>query len=440
LELVPDFVEAHNNIGTLLGALGRSDEAIEHFERAIALRPKLVTSHANLSVALYLQGRLEEAEMQYRRTLQIEPANAAVMGHLGEILVERGCLDEARNLLERAIECAPETGWLYRRWAETRPVQLGDAPFRAMETLKARLASLPPDDRMQLQYALGKAYDDLGRWSEAFAHVRAANAAKRRQITYDEPATLQSMQRARELLTAETMQAYAGSGDPSRLPVFIVGMPRSGTTLVEQIVAAHPRAFGAGEAGAFERLAAAHSGPPFRKLGTAYVEFVAKLAPTAARVTDKTLQNVQLLGLTALALPNARILHVVREPVDTCFSAYAQLFRDGQPFSYDLGELGRYYRAYASLMGHWRSVLPPGTMLEVRYEELVENLETQARRIVDHCGLAWDSACLAFHAASRQVATASAAQVRRPLYATAIGRGRRYQPWLGELIEALEGS
>jgi hypothetical protein len=239
-----------------------------------------------------------------------------------------------------------------------------------------------------------------------------------------------------------------GLGDPSSVPVFIVGMPRSGTTLIEQILASHPRVFGAGELMNLTRTVAtlsrrapflgailAMGAPELRELGAHYVTEVRQLAPEADRIIDKMPANFRLVGLIHLALPNARIIHARRDPLDTCFSCFSQLFSGDQPFSYDLAELGRYYSAYEMLMQHWRRVLPRGVMLEVNYEDVIGDLEGEARRIVSHCGLEWDDACLSFHQTERPVR--STFQVRQPIYRNSVGRWRLYERHLGPLIGAL---
>jgi hypothetical protein len=257
------------------------------------------------------------------------------------------------------------------------------------------------------------------------------------------------------------MQAKAGQGAPSTLPVFIIGMPRSGTTLVEQILASHPQVWGGGELMHLKEAVARLSGPegaesPFgypelvrlldgaqlRALGAEYCEALRAAAPptmmtTTTRMTDKMPANFLFAGLIALVLPNARIIHVKRDPLDTCLSCFSILFLGNQPHSYDLAELGRYYRAYLHLMEHWRQVLPPGAMLEVQYEEVVADLEGQARRIVAYCGLEWDDACLDFHRTERRVWTASSVQVRQPIYRQSLGRAEAYRHWLQPLLEAL---
>jgi hypothetical protein len=248
----------------------------------------------------------------------------------------------------------------------------------------------------------------------------------------------------------------SGEGDPSSLPIFLIGMPRSGTTLVEQILASHPKVHGAGElqllndiviaagvpggeAGAFPEFVAAAAPSALRRLGTNYVEGLRRRAASAERVTDKMPSNYYFAGLIHLALPNAKIIHCRRDPVDTCVSCFSKLFSAQQNHTYDLGELGRYYQRYEQLMAHWRRVLPKGRILDIHYEDVVADLEGQARRLVAHCDLAWDPRCLSFHETERQIRTASATQVRQAIYRTAIGRWRHYEKHLEPLIEALGG-
>ncbi len=260
---------------------------------------------------------------------------------------------------------------------------------------------------------------------------------------------------ARSAFSDTSLRELGGIGSPSSVPVFIVGMPRSGSTLIEQILAGHPAVFSAGETellaeailrrglaaseqGAWGTWLSKVSAQELKEIGEDYVRQITAEAPASAtRVIDKGLANFQLLGLIYLVLPNARIIHVHRDPLDTCVSCYSKLFGRGLGFTYDLAELGRYYVAYERLMDHWRRVLPPQMLIDVRYEDVVEDLEGQARRLLEHCGLEWDPRCLQFHDLERWVHTASAAQVRKPLYRSSIGRWRAYEPHLGPLIDAM---
>jgi hypothetical protein len=322
-----------------------------------------------------------------------------------------------------------------------------------MERL-SRDETLSRSARIRLNFALAKAYDDIGRFDDAFRHLQEGNRQKRERIAYDEKQALEQFDRIRSCLDRGLLARSSG-GFRSDVPIFVLGMPRSGTTLIEQILAAHPAIHGAGELTDFGRLAnhirdakgnlcrypddvAGLSDDQLAFLGKEYVGRLRQLAPAAPRITDKMPGNFVFVGLIHMALPNARIIHVRRDPCDTCLSCYSKLFSAPQEFTYDLAELGRYYREYDRLMTHWRETLPHGRMFEVRYEDVIADLETWARRIVGHCGLEWDPACIAFHEARRPVRTASATQVRQPIYSTSHGRWRNYGAHLGPLIAALD--
>ena len=264
--------------------------------------------------------------------------------------------------------------------------------------------------------------------------------------------------------TPELIAEKSGGGDPSSMPIFVIGMPRSGTTLVEQIIASHPQVHGAGELKTFNDVVLTVHGPdgktipypdfvpalaagPLKQIGSRYLALVRDLVSRsdgekkdAPYVTDKMPSNYYFAGLIHLALPNAKIIHTMRDPVDTCISCFSKLFAGEQNHTYDLGELGRYYKRYQQLMAHWRRVLPPGRIFDVRYEDVVADVEGEARRIIAHCGLPWDDRCLAFHETRRPIRTASATQVRQPIYKSAVGRWRVYEQQLGPLLIALDGA
>jgi tetratricopeptide (TPR) repeat protein len=339
--------------------------------------------------------------------------------------------------------------------AELKKFRPGDPELAALEQL-AGDERLDPEKHVYVAFALGKALDDVGRYEQAFAHLRAANALKRRQIDYDEAAYVAACQAIRQVFGPELFTRFAGAGDPSPAPIFVLGMPRSGSTLIEQILASHPQVHGAGELDNLNQLVreicdADGRTIPFpqcigsldddglRRLGEAYLASLPPLADGKIRITDKMLGNFFSVGLIRLILPNARIIHTVRDPVDTCLSCFSKIFVCGHAFSYDLTELGAFYRGYHQLMAHWRSVLPAGAMLEVSYEDVVDNQERQARRLIEFCGLAWDDRCLDFHKHDRPIATASNVQVRQPLYRSSVARWRRYAPYLEPLLAQLDG-
>jgi tetratricopeptide (TPR) repeat protein len=448
LALAPDYFEAENNIGAALRVLHRFSEAVEHYRKALAIKPDSAEAHNNLAASLQLLGQHDEALLEFDRALALTPDLASAWHGRGTVLRTLGRLDEARESIERAIAIAPRRAEFYRSLAETRRFVPGDSHLALIQALAADIAALSADDQIHLHFALGKVYADLADNQRAFDHLLQGNALKRGQVAYDEVATMAYFDRIRALFSAGVMRERAREGDPSPVPVFIIGMPRSGTSLVEQVLASHPQVHGAGELGDFEAAVAALGGgrdgvpadiggAELRRIGAHYLAAVTPRAPDARRITDKMPANFRFAGLIHLALPNARLVHLRRDPVDTCLSCFSLLFGGEQPFAYDLAELGRFYRAYEKLMAHWRQVLPPGVMLEVRYEELVDGFEAQARAILAHCGLEWDDACLDFHKTERPVHTASAAQVRQPLYRSSIGRWRPPDRVLRPLLDAL---
>jgi tetratricopeptide (TPR) repeat protein len=450
LALESSDADVHFSLGEVLREQGQLDEAVARYQQALALRPEHVSTLSSLSAALRLQGKVEEAMAALRQALALEPNFAGAHHNLGHVLRDLGRLGEARHAYQKAIELAPRIPSFYMSLVAMKRFAPGDADLAAMEQLAADPTSLPVEEQMCLGFALGKAYDDLGEHERSFRHLLGSNALKRQRTVYDE-AALGRFARIREVFTPELMREKRDLGDPSSVPVFIIGMPRSGTTLIEQILASHPRIFGAGELmnmanalrkqesgpAKFPEAVSSMGGEQLRQLGANYIAAVQALAPNAELITDKMPHNFVFAGLVHLALPNARIIHTRRDPIDTCLSCFSKYFTGSHPYSYDLAELGRYYRAYEALMEHWRKVLPPSVMLEVQYEDVTADLEGQARRIVAHCGLEWDDACLSFHETQRPVGTASAVQVRQPIYRTSVGRWRPYAHLLGPLIEAL---
>jgi tetratricopeptide (TPR) repeat protein len=492
LSLHPNTAEIHFSLGNVLHRLGRHEEAAEHYRRTLALWPNFVRAHANLGSALFKLERWDDALQSLRQAvrlqpdanrpdvakihetiafalqhllrdqdsldsfdtaLSIDPGNTGIMSSKAGALYALGRIDDARELIEKAIGLQSRDIALYTRLSQMKRFAADDPVIAAMEALLPDLDAQPAAQQANLHFALGKAYNDSGDADRAFPHFAAGNALVRRRIDYDESAEHAGMARIAEVFTPALMQSKAGQGDPSDRPIFVIGMPRSGTTLIEQILASHPRVFGAGEQKKFEDALTAlvQPGQPgypamippttaaqIKALGADYLSRMSALVPHDRRFTDKLPANSNYVGAIHLALPKARIVQVRRDPLDTCLSIFSINFTDPPAFAYDLGELGRYYRAYERLMDHWRQVLPEGVMLDVQYEDVVDDIEGQARRMLAFCGLPWDDACLAFHRQEGTVRTASAYQVRQPIYRQSLGRWRAYEKHLGPLLEALE--
>ena len=455
LKAQPRSAEAWNALGIVQHTAGQFREAAASFEKSLVLDPTRAQAHNNLGASLHLLDRRDRAIESYRRALALDPGYADAHRNLGNALQGLGRIDEARRAYEAAIDAAPRQAGLYLSLSDCKRFAAGDLHLAAMESLAREAERLPEDERISLRFALAKALADIGEYARSWDELVAGNALKRRRLAYDEPAVLEHFATVRAAFTPGWIRDRRGAGDPSTVPVFVIGMMRSGTTLIEQILASHPAVAGAGERADFALaveavapgLAGRGSGYPatvaalsakqIREIGARYLSGMRRGRAGAARIVDKMPTNFLLAGLIATALPNARIIHARRDPLDTCLSCLATLFRGDLPFAYDAGELGRYYRAYQELMQHWRETLPPGVMLEVDYEALVGDLEGQARRLVAHCGLDWDAACLSFHLTQRVVSTASAAQVRQPIYRSSVGRARAYGEALRPLIDAL---
>jgi tetratricopeptide (TPR) repeat protein len=455
LALDPHNAECLHALGFIACRSGQYAAGADLFRQAIEAESNVPHFHLNLGNALYELGRSDEAMAAYQRTLELKPDSADTFGNLGRLYESLGRTEEACRAYEAAIDLAPERALFFRHRVCAGALGRDSALFARMEQLAGRLSSLPEHEQLEMHFALGTAYADDGQDRRAFDHFLAGNALKRKRIHYNEAEALSSFVRIENVFSKDFFLKRPDAGLAARAPIFIVGMPRSGTTLVEQILASHPDVFGAGELRllpdlianlssvakvSFPELASLLSLSQINRLAEGYMGGLRRLAPTAARIVDKRVYNFMALGLIAVMLPQARIIHLRRDPIDTCFSCFSRVSGEDQlPFSYDLGELGRFYRGYSRLMEHWRRVLPSGMMLEIEYKDLIGDFEGQARLIVDSCGLPWDGRCRDFYRTERPVRTASALQVRQPIYNTAVGRSRRFKEFLGPLVAALNG-
>jgi tetratricopeptide (TPR) repeat protein len=459
--LRPEDAHVARVSGAILLTVGHSKEAIPHLEKALLLRPDYADAHYNLGRAFQLEYRYDEALEQYDQALALKPDLIDALEGRGNALLELGHVDKARNAFEQVLVRDPHRAQAYLYLVNSTKIPSDSVTADSLRQFSRDMTPFKHEERKYLHFALGKVAADAGEMELSFDHYLKGNALMRQEIQYAEKAALAQIESIKSVFTPTFMRRFRDCGTPSAKPIFIVGMPRSGSTLIEQILAGHPQIFAAGERLDFhsamhgckldsrvERFpegADALDGTMLRQLGGAYLSSMSAfetsrrrhMATPAQRFTDKMLQNFLYLGLIYLALPNARIIHARRDPIDTCLSCFSLLFFGDQPYSYDLGELGRYYRAYAGLMDHWHNLLPPATLLEVNYCDTVMDLETQARRIVAHCDLDWDNRCLAFHETARPVRTASVSQVRRPLYRDSLRRWRPDPTTLAPLLDGL---
>jgi tetratricopeptide (TPR) repeat protein len=457
LAINPRHVNTLSNLGDALGQRGDNARAEECFRRAVELAPGFVNAHHWRGLALSKLDRLDEAQRSYERAIELQPDNAPVYSDLGFVLQHQGKLKEAAAAHLRAIELKPNFGDAYYHLAWLGSIKDGPVSSETMREIMDRLGhdidGIEPEERSKLLFAMGKTFDRLGEFDRAFEALAQANAILRTMRPFDIAREEHRLQSIIDAFDARLIERLSGEGLASDRPIFIVGMPRSGTTLVEQIISAHPEVEGAGELSALSNLVERVSGRdrlPYpawvgpmngadcRIIGQAYLDRLSAAPEGKTRLTDKWLTNYEYLGLIHACLPNARIIYCRRDPRDVAVSCFSIKFGHGHAgYSCDLAELGRYWRAFDRLMSHWRAVLPPGRILEVPYEDVVGDVETWARRLIAHCGLEWDDACLKFYESKRAVRTASFAQVRQPIYSDSLGRWKRYERHLGPLLEAL---
>jgi len=451
LSYEPGNAALHSNLSNTLNIKGDFADGERHGREAVQINPRFASAFLNLGNALVGLGRYLEAVSCFRHVIELEPRSAPGFRNLGHALFEMGRFDDARQAYEAALRIDPSDTHSLYSLSRLRSFQSADDP--EIERLKARLAAgnLPDGQRAELHFSLGKALDDCGAYDEAFAHFEQGNRLKR--MKFDRFTHLYAVHALKEAFQPTAIRQVPAAGSDSQTPVFIVGMFRSGTSLVEQILASHPEVYGCGELPDIEQFAtrlraqyaAAQLWPQcllsleprqLTALAEEYLQNRREAAPEARRVIDKMPTNFFQLGLIWRLFPNARIIHCRRDPLDTCLSCYFVDFSASHPFAYDLEDLGVFYRSYEAIMKHWKAVLPV-SILDVQYEELVAHPEREARRMLDFCGLSWNERCLKFYETRRPVRTASNWQVRQPIYDRSVGRARNYARHLTPLIASL---
>ena len=484
-QLSSDDADTHLWRGHALRMLGRHEDALQAFAQASQKAPesgvpyaesaKICSEQGDATTAMTLAGRANQLAGESEamdliigtslyelgrpldalnvatHMLSRWPSSSTVHNLHGGILRSIGRIDEAADAFDRALNLDPTHGAAaYNRYSLKPPARDDQVLDKLREAAGAGTGD--PRDRVLIEFALGRVEENAGRYDEAFAHFSRGAALMRRQIAYDESEALGQFEKIEQVFSEARIEQLSGSGAPAAGHIFVLGMPRSGTTLVEQILASHPAVTSAGETSDL----AASIGAISTEQNQPFPEFAKNLRPQAMErlghfyssrvksrfgdgraIVDKMPSNYQFLGLIHLALPNAKIIHCRRDPLDTCVSIFTHVFSNAHSYSYDPGELGRYYRAYQALMAHWQAILPKGAFLDVDYEALVAEPENWSRKIVEYCDLAWDPNCLTFYTSQRQVKTATAAEVRRPVYASAVGGAQRYKSHLAPLRESL---
>ena len=488
IRLKPGNASFHSNLGNALAEQGKPDEAIASLQRAVSLRPDFTDVHYNLGNILKNRGSLEQAADAYQKVLELRPGFEPAQNSLGNALTSLGRLQEAMDHYDAILAMQPASldalcgkvlvldkcGEFAAAFELMQPHLEVKSPHAVLAVTFAEMAhhynkqeeaigwlahlltkgEWSPQEQTRLHFAQGKLYDMTGRHNTAFEQFRAGHSLYVVDFDIEQYAAL--IDTLITTFNADSLRAFPHATQDTALPVFIIGMPRSGTTLVEQILASHPLVGGGGEREDINDLAVSipdktGSGGHYPAgidaltqeqvdtFTTEYLERLRAAAPAALHITDKMPHNFMYLGLIQRLFPQARIIHCIRDPLDTCLSCYFQNFSGHHPYAHDLSMLGKYYREYSRLMRHWETVLEI-PMMNLHYEELVSNQEPVSRAIVEFCGLEWDDACLQFHKNQRAITTSSYDQVRQPMYTKSIGRWKSYEEHLDPLITALGDS
>ena len=418
LEMAPDKAEPHMLIASVAAAMNRHEDAIRHYEKAIEISPDRPGAMSSMAHHLKTIGRQQDSVVMYRKAIEVKPDHAEA----------------------------------YWSLANLKTFRFAGHEVQAMKTL-LKDDKLPDESRVQLDNALGLHYEAHKVFDRAFLHLEKCNFLRRQSEVYDPIETESGVDKIIEIIDKAFVDKHDGLGNSDDSPILIVGLPRSGSTLIEQILASHSQVDGTHELGDLPQVAKRIrrfskkrasfpvnllelSPEHWKKVGQDYIDSTRRFRAGAPYFIDKNPNNFIFVGLLRLALPGAKIINATRHPLDSCFGTYKQLFASGQPFSYDLTELGEYYVQYQRLMDHWNRVAP-GFSLDVRYEDVVGDLEGQVRRILDFCNLPYEEDCLRFHETERAVKTASSEQVRQPIYSSSVNLWRNYESHLGDLIEIL---
>jgi len=486
----PHYIEAYNNLATSLAGQKKDVDALRLLGDALKIAPKNVQTLLITAKIQLRRGNHVAAEQATRLAVQEQPENAEALTVLGQVLHETDRYDEAIEVLEKAVNAnpnSPEALNFYGvalksvgRLDEARDLivkalkmnsgmwggyanlndlvdfstGVGDELFGQMDAIFQAAKKTDTDPFIPLHFAYGKALEDRGEHERALKHYITGGKMKRAQLEYSEAETFGFFDAIREAFPKEVFENRTYQGISDERPVFIIGMPRSGSTLVEQILSSHPDVYGAGEVKYLSRALGQlrdrfPSLPKFPEMmgkvtpaqmdivGKKYLEALSNGAGKAKRITDKLLTNYFFVGLIHMLYPNAKFVNTQRDPVDTCLSGFTKLFKDDMPHSYDLAELGRYYGKYRELMEHWEKVLPKGVLKTVQYEDVVADTEKEAKALIKFIGLEWDPKCVDFHKSDRPVKTASVAQVRKPIYKTSVKRWKKYGEGLQPLVDAI---
>jgi tetratricopeptide (TPR) repeat protein len=456
VEINPEFALGYYNLGLILLKLEELSDAIDCFDQALRINPEDKNAYLGLGNARSAQGNLDQAVCAFQKAIAIDPLDEKAYKDLGKAFGDHGEIEMALTANRKILEVNPENAKAYLPLSRNKKFTAYDDDIRAMESLLAK-KGISDEDSVHLAFALGKAYEDLGNFDKSIEYVIQATQLKRDSYNYSISESQEEFERIKEVFSSDFFTNHPGSGDPDRTPIFILGMPRSGTSLVEQILASHPDVYGAGELKDLGKIIGSIKmsekekqcgiipaellqldARAFADLGNRYISRIRKYSANAKFITDKMPHNFLYVGFIRAILPNARIIHCTRDPMDNCLSIFKTRLKSGHGYADNLTELGQYYRMYLELMEYWRATLP-GFVYDQGYEDLVESQQEQVSKLLQHCDLDWDDACLDFHKTRRKVKTASNAQVRRPIYNDSVKLWKRYEKQLEPLKAAIYG-
>jgi len=454
ITLKPDFAQAHLNLSISLFLLGELDDAETVCKKSIKLAPALVQAKQNLAQILIMKGDRTQAQQIYLDILAVTPTDVTTLYELGNLLKADGKLEEASEYYRQVMQIKADYSPAHLTYSSIHKYQSDSDEQLQLMLQQSQNKSLSVDNKIHFSFALAKAYEDIKQYHQAFKFLAQGNRLRFESFNYQVEADATLIQNIIQTFTKESLSQIQINGNNSAKPIFVIGMPRSGTTLVERILSSHSDVHGAGELGYFFQLGTSHflgestnylfnpldSYPlqSFQQIGKTYLEQIQPINEKALHIVDKMPFNMLLIGLIKIALPNAKIVHCVRDAKDNCLSIFKQYFAtDNYQFAYDQKSLGQYHNQYRLLMKHWHQVMPD-TIIDVRYESLVQNPAEEIPRLITACDLEWQDDCMNFNQKEGVVKTASAYQVRQPIYTSSVSLCKAYEEHLGPLLDELE--
>jgi tetratricopeptide (TPR) repeat protein len=443
VEIAPNSPRLYMKLANVQERLNHFDDAIASLDKALKLSPDMPDIYHKRGMVYLMSNKIDESLEAFDKALEINPEFIQAIASKSETLQTKGDMDAARETVQKGLKIDNSFPSLYYTLSKVKKFTADDPDLKKMIEIAENAEGLGHAQATALHFALFKAYQDIKDYDAAFDQLMKGNDRKRSSVPYDRDAQNKSYDTVINTCNADFMKKFEGTGYDSDIPVFIIGMPRSGTTLTEQIISSHPDVFGAGELHYLLDVETKHGAintENSAELGKSYVEMTQAIHPDAEkakRITDKMPGNYMRVAQIIASLPNAKIIHCQRNPMDTMLSCYKQLFARGQYWSYNFEEMAEHYVQYERMMEHWRQVFP-NQFLEIKYEETVSDFENQARKLIDYVGLEWDDACLSPHKQERSILTASKGQVRQPIYKTSVEAWRRYEKQMQPLADYLE--